>query len=235
MPMKRILIIEDEVPLAEALKYTLQKEGYEVAIASDGAAGLERFTRDGADLLILDLMLPSMDGLEVCRRVRQASTVPIIMLTAKDSDVDEILGLEMGADDYVTKPFNMRTLITRVKTVLRRIRKEAPAAGEEPLRWGDIVMDGGRHEVTVRGEPVELTPTEYRLLEVFLRRPGKALTRQKIMVEVWGDYYGSTKTLDVHVRHLREKVELDPAHPQYVTTVRGMGYKLGVPKERSSA
>jgi len=233
--MKRILIIEDEVPLAEALKYTLQKEGYEVAIASDGAAGLERFTRDGADLLILDLMLPSMDGLEVCRRVRQASTVPIIMLTAKDSDVDEILGLEMGADDYVTKPFNMRTLITRVKTVLRRIRKEAPAAGEEALRWGDIVMDGGRHEVTVRGEPVELTPTEYRLLEVFLRRPGKALTRQKIMVEVWGDYYGSTKTLDVHVRHLREKVELDPAHPQYVTTVRGTGYKLGVPKERSSA
>jgi two-component system response regulator RegX3 len=234
--MKKILIIEDEAPLAEALKYTLQKEGYEVAIATDGAEGFERFTRDGADLLILDLMLPSMDGLEVCRRVRLASTVPIIMLTAKDSEVDEILGLEMGADDYITKPFNMRTLITRVKTVLRRSREPVSRGPEEPVRWGDIVMDGERHEVEVRGKPVQLTPTEYRLLEVFLARPGKALSRPKIMSEVWGDFYGSTKTLDVHIRHLREKIEVDPAHPEYVTTVRGTGYKLGAPKEeRASA
>jgi two-component system response regulator RegX3 len=234
--VKRILIIEDEVPLAEALKYTLQKEGYEVAIANDGAEGLERFSRDGADLLILDLMLPSMDGLEVCRRVRQASAVPIIMLTAKDSEMDEILGLEMGADDYVTKPFNMRTLITRVKTVLRRSRAVAARGGEEAIRWGEIIMDREKHEVSVRGKPVQLTPTEYRLLEFLLMRPGKALTRQKIMEEVWVDFYGSGKTLDVHVRHLREKIEADPAHPVYVTTVRGTGYRLDAPdRERASA
>jgi two-component system response regulator RegX3 len=161
------------------------------------------------------------------------------MLTAKDSDVDEILGLEMGADDYVTKPFNMRTLITRVKTVLRRSRDAAAAAGEsgdEAIRWGEIVMDREKHEVSVRGALVQLTPTEYRLLQFLLTRPGKALTRQKIMEEVWGDFYGSGKTLDVHVRHLREKVEADPAHPVYVTTVRGTGYKLEAPdKERASA
>ncbi|HEY5502329.1 MAG TPA: response regulator transcription factor, partial [Candidatus Anoxymicrobiaceae bacterium] len=227
--MKKILIIEDEVPLAEALKYTLGKEGYGVDVAHDGAAGLEMFRRDGADLLILDLMLPSLDGLEICRRVRAASSVPIIMVTAKDSEMDEIVGLEIGADDYVTKPFNMRTLITRVKAVLRR--QEKPEAHvSESLSCGDIVMDNGRHEVTVRGGPVQLTPTEYNLLELLMKRPGKVVSRHQILDGVWGDYYGSGKTLDVHVRHLREKIEEDPARPERLLTVRGAGYKLAAPE-----
>jgi two-component system response regulator RegX3 len=230
MGMKNILIIEDEIPLAEALKYTLGKEGYSVEIAHDGAEGFERFARDRADLVLLDLMLPSMDGLEICRRIRLDSSVPIIMLTAKDSDVDEILGLEMGADDYVTKPFNMRTLITRVKAVLRRASEErALAEGSEPLRCGDLTMDREKHEVRVRGDAVELTPTEYRLLEMLMMRPGKVVPRGQILSAVWDGFYGSSKTLDVHVRHLRKKVEEDPAHPVYIRTVRGMGYKLTGP------
>ena len=223
--MKKILIIEDEVPLAEALKYTLGKEGYGVEVAHDGAAGLETFRRDGADLLILDLMLPSLDGLEICRRVRASSPVPIIMVTAKDSEMDEIVGLELGADDYVTKPFNMRTLITRVKAVLRRQEKPETHMSER-LSCGDIVLDSGRHEVTVRGKPVQLTPTEYRLLELLMTRPGKVLSRHQLLSGVWGDYYGSGKTLDVHVRHLREKIEEEPAKPACLLTVRGAGYKL---------
>ncbi|HEY5493221.1 MAG TPA: response regulator transcription factor [Candidatus Anoxymicrobiaceae bacterium] len=225
--MKKILIIEDEVPLAEALKYTLGKEGYGVGIAHDGAAGLEMFRRDGADLLILDLMLPSMDGLEICRRIRADSTVPIIMVTAKDSEMDEIVGLEIGADDYVTKPFNMRTLITRVRAVLRRQEKHEPLA-DERIACGDIIMDGGRHEVTVRGAPVQLTPTEYGVLELLIKKQDKVVSRRQILNSVWGDYYGSGKTLDVHVRHLREKIEEDPARPSRLLTVRGAGYKLAV-------
>ncbi|PKQ28348.1 MAG: DNA-binding response regulator [Candidatus Anoxymicrobium japonicum] len=233
--MSKILIIEDEVSLAEALKYTLGKEGYDVDIAHDGAEGLERFTRAGADLLVLDLMLPTMDGLKICRRVRAVSSAPIIMLTAKDSDVDEILGLEMGADDYITKPFNMRTLTTRVKAVLRR-SAEGPAAGEGSVSWGDIAMNREKHEVIVRGRQVRLTPIEYRILEVLLMRPGKVVGREKMLDVVWGGYYGSGRTLDVHIRHLREKIERDPARPVYVTTVRGTGYKLGVPaEERTNA
>lgn len=227
--MKKILIIEDEVPLAEALKYTLGKEGYGVEVAHDGAAGLETFRREGADLLILDLMLPSLDGLEICRRIRADSTVPIIMVTAKDSEMDEIVGLEIGADDYVTKPFNMRTLITRVKAVLRRQEKHEPLA-DERIVCGDIVMDGGRHEVTVRGAPVRLTPTEYGVLELLMRKQGRVVSRPQILNNVWGDYYGSGKTLDVHVRHLREKIEEDPARPTRLLTVRGAGYKLVTPE-----
>jgi len=227
--MKKILIIEDEVPLAEALKYTLGKEGYEVNIAHDGAEGLERFGRDGADLILLDIMLPHVDGLEVCRRIRLGSPVPIIMLTAKDAEVDEILGLEMGADDYITKPFNMRTLITRVKAVLRRSGEAHGHDAKASITRGDITMDREKHEVTARGAPVKLTPTEYRLLEALMLRPGKVIGRGQLLTAVWGEFYGSGKTLDVHVRHLREKVEADPAHPVYVLTVRGTGYKLGAP------
>jgi two-component system, OmpR family, response regulator RegX3 len=226
--MKTILIIEDEVPLAEALKYTLGREGYATELAHDGATGLELFERDGADLVLLDIMLPVKDGLEVCRTIRRSSSVPIIMVTAKDSDVDEILGLEMGADDYITKPFNARTLVTRIRAVLRRAGEEREVAeGTEPLEWGDIVMDRDKHEVTVRGEAVDLTPIEYALLELLLSRPTKVMPRTQILQVVWGDFYGSGKTLDVHVRHLREKIEEDPANPVYIQTVRGMGYKLG--------
>jgi two-component system, OmpR family, response regulator RegX3 len=234
--MKTILIIEDEVPLAEALKYTLGREGYAAELAHDGARGLELFERDGADLVLLDIMLPVKDGLEVCRTIRRSSSVPIIMVTAKDSDVDEILGLEMGADDYITKPFNMRTLVTRIRAVLRRAGEERERVeGSQPLRWGDILMDRDKHEVEVRGEAIELTPIEYSLLEVLLSRPTKVMPRTQILQAVWGDFYGSGKTLDVHVRHLREKIEEDPANPVYIKTVRGMGYKLGAVKGEGAA
>jgi len=230
--VKRILVIEDEVPLAEALKYTLEKEGYEVEVAGDGALGLERFQTGGVDLILLDLMLPTMDGLEVCKRIRAASFVPILILTAKDSDIDEVLGLEMGADDYVTKPFNMRKLIARIKALLRRVEgdNEAPSGA---LEWGDISMDLEKHEVYLKRNPVHLTPLEFRLLELFMRKPEKALAREYLVNQVWeGVFYGSTKTLDVHIRHLRKKIEQDPAAPRYIKTVRGMGYKLDAPEGR---
>jgi len=228
--MKKILIIEDERPLAEALKYTLEKEGYAVDTANDGAAGLERFRAGGIDLIVLDLMLPLMDGLEVCRRIRKESALPIIMLTAKDSDIDKVLGLELGADDYVTKPFNMREVLARIKAVLRRA--DAPEQPQPVQReWGDICMDADRHEVTFQGKALSLTPLEYSILELFMRHPRKALPREYLITQVWGgSFYGPTKTLDVHIRHLREKLEADPANPQYIKTVRGLGYKLEKPE-----
>jgi two-component system response regulator RegX3 len=229
--MKKILIIEDERPLAEALKFTLEKEGYAVDTANDGAAGLERFRAGGIDLIVLDLMLPLMDGLEVCRRIRKESALPIIMLTAKDSDIDKVLGLELGADDYVTKPFNMREVLARIKAVLRRA--DAPEQPQPVQReWGDICMDADRHEVTFQGKALSLTPLEYSILELFMRHPRKALPREYLITQVWGgSFYGPTKTLDVHIRHLREKLEADPANPQYIKTVRGLGYKLEKPED----
>ncbi|MFH1149838.1 MAG: response regulator transcription factor [Actinomycetota bacterium] len=226
--MKKILVIEDEAALAEALKYTLGKEGYDVDIVLDGAEGLERFRTHGADLVLLDLMLPGMDGLEVCRRIRQDSAVPILMLTAKDSDTDEVVGLELGADDYVTKPFNTRTLVTRIKALLRRVeeRREEGGRRQGTLRCGPLVMDLERHEVSLEGEPVALTPTEYGLLLAFMRRPGRALTREFLLAQVWEDFYGSPKTLDVHIRHLRKKIEEDPSNPTLITTIRGAGFRL---------
>jgi two-component system, OmpR family, response regulator RegX3 len=227
--LKKILIIEDEEPLAQALKYTLGREGYDVDIAADGAVGLEKFDRSPVDLVLLDLMLPEVDGLEVCRRIRARSAVPILMLTAKDSDIDEVLGLELGADDYITKPFNMHNLIARMKAVLRRAEGDR---GVEPrhLEWGRLEMDLERHEVVLDGEAVHLTPTEYRILELFMLHPQKALTREQLVNRVWEDgFYGSPKTLDVHIRHLREKIESDPARPDYIRTVRGTGYKLDRP------
>lgn len=224
--MKKILVIEDEAPLAEALKYTLEKEGYEVEVAGDGALGLERFKAGGIDLVLLDLMLPTMDGLEVCKRIRVESSVPILILTAKDSDIDEVLGLEMGADDYVTKPFNMRKLIARLKALLRRVEGEE-SASSGAVECGDIKMDLEKHEVYLEMNLIYLTPLEFRLLELFMRRPGKALSREYLVNQVWeGGFYGSTKTLDVHIRHLRKKIEQDPSAPRYIKTVRGIGYKL---------
>lgn len=225
--MKRILIIEDERPLAEAVAFSLEKEGFRVDIALDGESGWRRCRGGGYDLVLLDLMLPGVDGMEICRRLRKESDIPVIMLTAKDSDVDKVLGLEMGADDYVTKPFNMRELLARVKAVLRRWAREQEEAGGGLLRAGDIVLDRERHEVKVGGRVVEMPLMEYRLLELFMRHPGKALPREYLLSQVWeGDYYGQSKTLEVHIRRLREKIEADPSHPSRIITVRGVGYRF---------
>jgi two-component system response regulator RegX3 len=225
----RILIIEDERPMAEAISFSMRKEGYEVDIALDGESGLEMYKRGRYVLVLLDLMLPGVDGMEICRRVRRESATPIIMLTAKDSDVDKILGLEMGADDYITKPFNMRELIARIKAVLRRARGEREGEAKARLTAGDIVIDEERHEVMVGGDVVEMPLMEYRLLEIFIRNPGKALAREYLMNAAWeGDFYGQTKTLDVHIRRLREKIERDPANPRHIITVRGVGYRFEI-------
>ncbi len=225
--MKRILIIEDERPLAEAVAFSLEKEGFRVDVALDGDSGWEKCREGGYDLVILDLMLPGVDGMEICRRLRRESDVPVIILTARDSDVDKVLGLEMGADDYVTKPFNMRELTARVKAVLRRWSAERGTAEDDVLRAGDIVLDRERHEVRVGGRVVEMPLMEYRLLELFMRHPGKALPREYLISQVWeGDYYGQSKTLEVHIRRLREKVEIDPSRPTRIVTVRGVGYRF---------
>jgi two-component system response regulator RegX3 len=225
--MKKVLIIEDERPMAEAVRFNLEKEGYGVDIALDGETGWKMFERGAYDLLILDLMLPGMDGMEICRQVRQGGSTPIIMLTAKDSDVDKILGLEMGADDYVTKPFNMRELLARIKAVLRRAAAEEKGPLRKRMEAGDIVIDDERHEVMVGGEVVVMPLMEYRLLEIFMKNPGKALPREYLISQAWGgDFFGQTKTLDVHIRRLREKVEKDPAAPVHIITVRGVGYRF---------
>jgi two-component system response regulator RegX3 len=224
--MTRILVVEDEVSFSDPLSYLLRKEGYEVAVAETGPAALEDFDRDGADLVLLDLMLPGLTGTEVCRALRHRSSVPVIMLTAKDSEIDKVVGLELGADDYVTKPYSSRELLARIKAVLRR--------GQEPddllpatLESGPVRMDVERHIVTVDGAHVALPLKEFELLEMLLRNPGRVLTRMQLIDRVWGsDYVGDTKTLDVHVKRLRSKVEPDPASPQFIVTVRGLGYKF---------
>lgn len=225
--MKKVLIIEDERPLAEAISFSLRKEGYDVEIALDGEQGWNMCKGGDYDLILLDLMLPKLDGMEICRKVRQEGSTPIIMLTAKDSDLDKVLGLEMGADDYITKPFNMRELIARVKAVLRRAQVEQMDAVKGRLELGDIAIDEERHEVKVGGEVVVMPLMEYRLLELFMKNPGKALPRAYLIGQAWGtDFYGQTKTLDVHIRRLREKIERDPARPRHIITVRGVGYRF---------
>jgi len=232
--LKRILIIEDERPLAEAVGFSLGREGFQVDIALDGESGWRKCQEGGYDLVLLDLMLPGMDGMEICRRLRRESEIPVIMLTAKDSDVDKVLGLEMGADDYVTKPFNMRELTARVKAVLRRWAGDREEKGGRLLRAGDIELDRERHEVRVGGRVVEMPLMEYRLLELFLRHPGKALPREYLISQVWeGDYFGQSKTLEVHIRRLREKIEPDPSRPSRVVTVRGVGYRFEAGGDRS--
>jgi two-component system response regulator RegX3 len=223
----RILIIEDEHSLAETIRYNLEREGYAVTVAADGEEGLERFRADRPALVILDLMLPKLSGFDVCRVIRQESDLPIIMLTAKDTEADKVAGLELGADDYVTKPFSMRELVSRVRANLRRARMARDTGAEDVLSVGPVEMDVSRHEVRIRGTPVELPPKEFELLEMFLRRKGRLLTREFLIDSVWGSgYFGDTKTLDVHVKRLRQKIEDDPHRPSHLLTVRGLGYKF---------
>lgn len=223
-----ILVVEDEESLADSVRYNLEREGYGVSVAADGRRALERFRGESPSLVILDLMLPEVSGLDVCRMIRAESDVPIIMVTAKDSEADKVTGLELGADDYVTKPFSMRELVSRVRANLRRVRPAAPQEPfEEVLNGGPVKMDVARHEVIVRGESVPLPPKEFELLEAFLRRKGRLLTRDFLIEEVWGaDYFGDTRTLDVHVKRLRRKLEVDPHRPDHLLTVRGLGYKF---------
>jgi two-component system, OmpR family, response regulator RegX3 len=223
----RILLIEDEESLAESVRYNLEREGYVVSVAADGRSALERFREELPSLVILDLMLPELSGLDVCRLIRRESDVPIIMVTAKDSEADKVTGLELGADDYVTKPFSVRELTSRVRAHLRRSRMRTDEADLEQLRGGPVEMDVARHEVRIGGELVAFPPKEFELLELFLRRSGRLLTRDHLIEEVWGhDYVGDTKTLDVHVKRIRQKIEPDPHEPTHLLTVRGLGYKF---------
>jgi two-component system response regulator RegX3 len=222
----RILVVEDEESFSDPLSYLLRKEGYEVAVADTGDAGLEEFERSGADLVLLDLMLPGLSGIEVCRRLRATSSVPVIMLTAKDSEIDKVVGLELGADDYVTKPYSSRELVARVRAVLRR-RAEPEELVPATVEAGPVRMDVDRHVVTVAGEAVQLPLKEFELLELLLRNAGRVLTRGQLIDRVWGsDYVGDTKTLDVHVKRLRSKIEPDPSAPRHLVTVRGLGYRF---------
>jgi two-component system response regulator RegX3 len=224
--MTRILVVEDEESFSDPLSYLLRKEGYEVAIAETGPRALEEFDRAGADLVLLDLMLPGLSGTEVCRQLRVRSNVPVIMLTAKDGEIDKVVGLEIGADDYVTKPYSSRELLARVKAVLRR-RQESEELMPATLEAGPVRMDVDRHVVTVDGSHVALPLKEFELLELLLRNAGRVLTRMQLIDRVWGsDYVGDTKTLDVHVKRLRSKVESDPGTPRHLVTVRGLGYKF---------
>ncbi|TWE11626.1 response regulator transcription factor [Rudaeicoccus suwonensis] len=226
--MTRILVVEDEESISDPLSYLLGKEGYDVALAETGPDALLEFDRGGADLVLLDLMLPGMSGVDVCRVLRQKSNVPVIMLTAKDSEVDKVVGLELGADDYITKPYSSRELLARIKAVLRRGLDQdelMPAT----LQGGPVRMDVERHTVVVDGAVTALPLKEFELLELLLRNTGRVLTRGQLIDRVWGsDYVGDTKTLDVHVKRLRAKIEPEPANPRYIVTVRGLGYKFEV-------
>ncbi|WP_172119214.1 response regulator transcription factor [Actinomyces faecalis] len=230
--MTRILLVEDEESYREPLAFSLRRDGYDVVEAEDGAVAVDLFEESGRagggepiDLVLLDLMLPRLSGTEVCRRIRRSSNVPVIMLTAKDSEVDKIVGLEIGADDYVTKPYSYRELVARVHAVLRRTREEEPVV--PVLEAGRVAMDVERHEVRVDGEVVAMPLREFELLELFLRNADRVLTRGQIIDRVWGaDYVGDTKTLDVHVKRIRAKIEREPSEPTLLVTVRGLGYKL---------
>lgn len=226
--MTKILVVEDETSFSEALKYLLGREGFDVAVADTGAQALEIFDQTSPDLVLLDLMLPGVSGTEVCRQIRVKSQVPIIMLTAKDSEIDKVVGLEIGADDYVTKPYSSRELIARIRAVLRRNSEPAERADSNSLfTAGPVSLDTERHIVTINGENVPFPLKEFELLEYLMRNVGRVLTRTQIIDRVWGsDYVGDTKTLDVHIKRLRAKIEDDPANPVYIQTVRGLGYKM---------
>ena len=222
--MTRVLIVEDEESLADPLAFLLRKEGFEVTVAGDGPTALERFEAEGADIVLLDLMLPGMSGTDVCKRLRVSSSVPVIMVTARDSEIDKVVGLELGADDYVTKPYSARELIARIRAVLRR--------GQDQVLLPDIVevdgvrIDIERHQVSVDGQDVRFALREFELLELLLRNAGRVMTRGQLIDRIWGsDYVGDTKTLDVHIKRLRTKIEKDPSNPKRLVTVRGLGYK----------
>jgi len=225
--MTRILIVEDESSLAEPLAYLLEREGYETEIAADGRAALTAYDRAGADLVLLDLMLPVVPGTEVCRELRLRSTVPIIMLTAKDAEVDIVVGLELGADDYVTKPYSTRELLARIRAVLRRRVEDEDVEDDTMLEAGSVRMDLERHTVTVDGRETAMPLKEFELLEVLLRNAGRVLTRGQLLDRVWGsDYFGDSKTLDVHIKRIRSKIEETPSDPRQLVTVRGLGYRF---------
>ena len=227
--MSQILVVEDEEALADTIRYGLEREGFEVSIAPDGRMALERFRADRPALVILDLMLPELSGLDVCRAIRAESDVPIVIVTAKDAEADKVVGLELGADDYVTKPFSVRELVSRVRAHLRRVEMGGGGAAGSggALQGGPVELNADRHEVRVRGELVPLPPKEFALLEILVRLKGRLLTRDHLIAEVWGaDYFGDTKTLDVHVKRLRQKVEEDPHRPAHLLTVRGLGYRF---------
>ena len=231
--MTRILLVEDEENYRVPLAFSLRRDGFDVVQAADGVEAVEAFEAAGPsgggaiDLVLLDLMLPRLSGIEVCRRIRRTSTVPVIMLTARDSEADTVVGLRIGADDYVTKPYSYRELLARVNAVLRRSRGEEQEPAEPVLEVGRVRMDVRRHEVAVDGEAVAMPPREFELLELFMRNPGRVLARGEIIDRVWGaDYVGDTKTLDVHVKRIRAKIEVEPGEPKLLITVRGVGYKL---------
>ncbi len=223
--MTRVLVVEDEESYSDALAYVLRKEGFDVTLAATGPEALDAFERTGADIVLLDLMLPGLPGTEVCRRLRQVSSVPVIMVSAKDAEVDKVVGLELGADDYITKPYSPRELVARIRAVLRRGTE--PELVPPTLEVGGVRMDVERHVVTIAGQEVRLPLREFELLELFLRNAGRVLTRGQLIDRVWGaDYVGDTKTLDVHVKRLRMKIETDPANPRHLVTIRGLGYKF---------
>ncbi len=224
--MTKILVVEDEASFSDALSYVLTKEGYEVVVADTGDGAIAIFDKGGADLVLLDLMLPGLSGTEVCRQLRSRSNVPIIMLTAKDTEVDKVVGLELGADDYVTKPYSKAELVARIRAVLRR-RGESSDHTESLLTAGPVKIDVERHQVSINDQIVSLPLKEFELLEFLVRNSGRVLTRTQLIDRVWGsDYFGDTKTLDVHVKRLRAKIEKDPANPVYIQTIRGLGYKF---------
>ncbi len=225
--MTRVLIVEDEESLAEPLAYLLNKEGFDTTVMADGPSALAEFDRAGADIVLLDLMLPGMSGTDVCKQLRARSGVPVIMVTARDSEIDKVVGLELGADDYVTKPYSARELIARIRAVLRRGAEAEDIDADVVLEAGPVRMDIERHIVSIDGEQIALPLKEFELLEYLMRNKGRVLTRGQLIDRVWGsDYVGDTKTLDVHVKRLRSKIEADPANPTRLVTVRGLGYKL---------
>ncbi|MCX7796473.1 MAG: response regulator transcription factor [bacterium] len=225
---EKILIVDDEKPIVDSIKYTLYREGYDVVVSYDGEDALEKFKKENPDLIILDIMLPKLSGLEVCRIIRRTSNVPIIMLTAKGEDMDRVIGLELGADDYVPKPFSMRELVARIKAVLRRAKIPlSQTKTKEKLEFDDVVIDVVGRIVTKRGEPIDLSPKEFDLLVTLAENEGRVMSREYLLSHVWGeDFYGDDRTVDVHIRWLREKLEDDPSNPKYIQTVRGIGYIL---------
>jgi DNA-binding response OmpR family regulator len=233
---QKILVVDDEPHILELVRYNLTQEGFEVLTAHDGAQAVTRARETQPDLIILDIMLPYVDGLEVCRQLRRASAVPIIMLTAKGGELERVVGLEIGADDYVTKPFSPRELVARVRAILRRTAGDASPAHLGPLRGGGLTLDPATHEVTLDGRSVDLTAKEFELLRLLLSHPNRVFTRDFLLEHIWGyDYYGSTRTVDMHISRLREKIEDDPASPTYIVTVRGVGYKFKAPSDPRAA
>lgn len=225
--MTRILLVEDEAALSDPLAFLLEREGYDVEVVEDGLSAVAVWERESADLVLLDLMLPGLPGTEVCRRIRTTSTVPIIMLTAKDAEVDIVVGLELGADDYVTKPYKTRELLARIRAALRRKSGDSEPVDDAVLEAADVRMDLDRHTVEVRGEEISMPLREFEVLEFLLRNSGRVLTRGQLIDRVWGsDYFGDTKTLDVHIKRIRSRIEKDPSRPAMVVTVRGLGYRF---------